>query len=146
MPDFGTPFSGVNLNKKLNDEELLRAIRFMTAAEFEAVQLYQQVAAATSNKDAKKVLESIIDEEIVHAGEFMKLIKTLSPEEEKLYKEGEDEAEELMEKAYVKAARAIKVLQVSQVLDKIAGEIEQQDPAMALSIDKLSDVIENSIK
>jgi len=35
---------------KLGDEELIRAIRFMVAAEYEAVQLYMQLAESTDNK------------------------------------------------------------------------------------------------
>jgi hypothetical protein len=33
MPDFGSSFSGLANDRKLNDEELIRAIRFMIAAE-----------------------------------------------------------------------------------------------------------------
>lgn len=44
MPAFGSPFSGLANNKKLADEELVRAIRFMLAAEHEAIQLYMQLA------------------------------------------------------------------------------------------------------
>jgi rubrerythrin len=43
MPEFGSPFSGLAKDRKLNHEELIRAIRFMIAAEYEAVQLYMQV-------------------------------------------------------------------------------------------------------
>jgi hypothetical protein len=31
MPDFGAPFSGLAKDRKLSDEELIRAIRFMIA-------------------------------------------------------------------------------------------------------------------
>ena len=40
MPDFGSSFSGLANDRKLTDEELIRAIRFMIAAEYEATQLY----------------------------------------------------------------------------------------------------------
>jgi hypothetical protein len=40
MPDFGSPFSGLANNKKLTDAELIRAIPFMVAAEYAAMQLY----------------------------------------------------------------------------------------------------------
>ena len=36
MPDFGTPFSGLAQERKLNHEELIRAVRFMVATEYEA--------------------------------------------------------------------------------------------------------------
>ena len=38
MPEFGTPFSGNKSDKKLTPAELIRSIRFMVAAEYEAVQ------------------------------------------------------------------------------------------------------------
>ena len=44
MPVFGTPFSGLANERKLTDEELIRAIRFAAAGEFEAIQLYMQLA------------------------------------------------------------------------------------------------------
>gem|GEM_PF-3759322 len=34
MPDFGNPFSGMNADRPLNKEELIRAIRFVIAAEY----------------------------------------------------------------------------------------------------------------
>jgi rubrerythrin len=98
MPDFGTPFSGLAEDRKLTEEELIRAIRFMVAAEYEAVQLYMQLAESTDNKLAKEVLVDIADEERVHAGEFLRLLKELAPDEEKYYAEGAEEVEELKEK------------------------------------------------
>jgi hypothetical protein len=50
MPGFGTPFSGLANDRKLTDDQLVPAIRFMVAAEYEAVQLYMQLAGATDNK------------------------------------------------------------------------------------------------
>ncbi|MDD2251751.1 MAG: ferritin family protein [Dehalococcoidales bacterium] len=98
MPDFGTAFSGMTAGRKLTDEELIRAIRFMVAAEYEAIQLYMQLAEATDNKLAIEVLKEIADEERVHAGEFLRLLKNLAPDEEQFYQEGEEEVKELEEK------------------------------------------------
>ncbi|MEJ5284865.1 MAG: ferritin family protein [Brevinematia bacterium] len=98
MPEFGTPFSGLASNRKLTNEELVRAIRFMVAAEYEAIQLYMQLAESTDNKLAKEVLIDIANEERVHAGEFLRLLKELSPDEEKFYEEGKEEVEEIIEK------------------------------------------------
>jgi len=36
MPEFSSPFSGNKYDRKLTHEELVRAIRFMVAAEYEA--------------------------------------------------------------------------------------------------------------
>jgi rubrerythrin len=44
------------------------------------------------------VLTDIADEEIVHAGEFLKLLKELEPTEAVFYEEGETEVREMMEK------------------------------------------------
>ncbi len=98
MPDFGTPFSGLANNRKLTHEELIRAIRFMVSAEYEAIQLYMQLAESTDNELAKEVLKDIADEERVHAGEFLRLLKHLAPDEEKFYAEGAEEVEEQIEK------------------------------------------------
>jgi len=97
MPEFGDPFSGLAAERKLTHEELVRAIRFMVAAEYEAIQLYMQLAESTDHELAKKVLVEIADEERVHAGEFLRLLYELAPDEKDFYVEGFEEVEELME-------------------------------------------------
>ena len=94
MPDFGTPFAGLTNDRKLTHEELIRAIRFMVAAEYEAIQLYMQLAESIDNELAIEVLKDIADEEKVHAGEFLRLLHHLAPDEEKFYAEGAEEVEE----------------------------------------------------
>jgi rubrerythrin len=98
MPDFGKPFAGLAKDRKLTEAELIRAIRFMVAAEYEAIQLYMQLAESIDNKLAIEVLKDIADEERVHAGEFLRLLKELDPEEEAFYREGAEEVEEEIEK------------------------------------------------
>ena len=98
MPDFGNSFSGLAKDRKLTKAELVRAIRFMVAAEYEAIQLYMQLAESTDNKLAIEVLKDIADEERVHAGEFLRLLRELAPDEEKFYKEGAEEVEEEIDK------------------------------------------------
>jgi rubrerythrin len=97
MPDFGNAFSGLAAGRTLTHEELVRAVRFMVAAEYEAVQIYVQLAESTDNELAKRVLMDIADEEIVHAGEFMRLLKELAPREEALYAEGAQEVQEMID-------------------------------------------------
>ena len=94
MPEFSNPFTVLKNDRKLTHEELVRAIRFMVAAEYEAVQLYQQTAESTDNVLAREVLIDIANEEKVHAGEFLRLLKELDHEEEKFYKQGYEEVEE----------------------------------------------------
>jgi len=98
MPEFAHPFSGRASDRKLTKEELIRAIRYMIAAEYEAIQLYMQLAESTDDELAKDVLVDIADEERVHAGEFLRLLKHLAPDEEKLYAEGAEEVEEEISK------------------------------------------------
>ena len=72
MPDFGSPFSGLANVRKLTHEELVRAIRFMVAAEYEAVQLYMQLAESTDNKLAVEFPEFIeLNEGAVRVKEFL---------------------------------------------------------------------------
>ena len=98
MPVFGTPFSGLANERKLTDEELIRAIRFAAAGEFEAIQLYMQLAESTDNKLAIEVLKDIADEERVHVGEFLRLLHELAPDEKKFYAKGAKEVEEEIKK------------------------------------------------
>jgi rubrerythrin len=95
MPEFSSPFSGLALDRRLTPEELIRAIRFMIAAEYEAIQLYMQVAESTDNTMANAILRDIADEERVHAGEFLRLLQELVPDEEKFYATGAREEEEI---------------------------------------------------
>ena len=98
MPDFGQPFSGLKHDRKLTDAELIRAIRFMVSAEYEATQMYMQLAESTDNKLAIEVLTDIANEEHVHAGEFLRLLHELAPDEQKYYAEGAKEVEDEFEK------------------------------------------------
>lgn len=100
MPDFGTPFAGLARERRLTHAELVRAIRFMVSAEYEAIQLYMQLAESTDNRLAVEVLKDIADEERVHAGEFLRLLKELAPDEEEFYREGAGEVEEEIEKLH----------------------------------------------
>lgn len=97
MPDFGSPFAGLANDRKLSHEELVRAVRFAIAAEYEAVQLYMQLAESTDNKLVQAVMKDVADEERIHAGEFLKLLYHLDPDEERFYAEGFGEVEEMME-------------------------------------------------
>ena len=96
MPEFSSPFTGLMNDRKLTREELIRAIRFMIAAEYEAIQLYQQTAESTDNELAKNVLIDIANEEKEHAGEFLRLLREIDPEEEEFYREGYEEVEEMI--------------------------------------------------
>ncbi len=98
MPSFESPFAVLKEDRKLTHEELIRAIRFMIAAEYEAIQLYMQLAESIDHPLAKDVLVDIADEERVHAGEFLRLLYELDPKEKDFYQEGAEEVEEEIEK------------------------------------------------
>ncbi len=97
MPEFANPFHCLKAERKLTAEELIRAIRYMVAAEYEAVQLYMQLAESIDQPLAKKVLVDIADEERVHAGEFLRLLHELDPQENVFYEHGYKEVEEMIE-------------------------------------------------
>ena len=96
MPHFENSCNIQHCLRKLSHEELIRGIRFNIAAEYEAIQLYEQIKESTENKIVHKVLTDIINEEKEHAGELLTLLKILAPDEEKFYKEGEKEVEEIL--------------------------------------------------
>jgi len=60
MPTFALPFSGSANDRKLTEKELVRAIRFMVAAEYEATQLYLQLAESTDNKLAVNKMRGLV--------------------------------------------------------------------------------------
>ena len=81
-------FSVQKASKKLTESELIRAIRFMISDEYDAIKQYTQLVESIDNAHAIEVINSIIKEEKVHAGEFLKLLKDLDPDEESYYQKG----------------------------------------------------------
>ena len=99
MPAFESAREVLSFDKeRISKEELVRTIRYFIAAEYEAVQLYTQVAEKTDDELARAVLLDIAQEELVHAGEFLRLLKEISPDEWEKYQEGFEEVEEMIEK------------------------------------------------
>jgi uncharacterized protein len=95
MPEFINPFSGKVPDRKLTDEELIRAIRLNIAAEHEAIHLYMAHADATDHPLAKKVLVDIANEEREHIGEFNRLLEILTGDEAEWLEEGREEVDEM---------------------------------------------------
>lgn len=98
MPTFADVFSVKHSDRKLTHNELVRAVRINIAAEYEAVQMYAQLAESIDNEIAKAVLEDVAREEIVHAGEFLRLLRELEPDEQEMYEEGFREVEDVIGK------------------------------------------------
>lgn len=99
MPSFSDSLTGLSLDRTITKEELLRAIRFMVAAEYEAVELYEKVHDATKDEKIKKAIMSIINEEKIHAGEFLRMLAYLDPKEVEFYQEGSKETEKFLKSA-----------------------------------------------
>lgn len=97
MPEFSSIFSVKKSDRKLTTDELVRAIRFNIAAEYEAVQLYTQLAESIDDELAVTVLTDVAREELVHAGEFLQLLMHLAPGEMKTYEEGYKEVQAMRE-------------------------------------------------
>ena len=79
--------------KKENiDREILRAGMI---AELDAVNLYEQMAALTSNENIRKVLMDIAKEEKTHMAEFQTLLLREDKEQVKELEAGKKEVEDL---------------------------------------------------
>lgn len=96
MPEFINPFSGKVPERKLTEQELIRAIRLNIAAEHEAIHLYMAHAEATDHPLAKQVLIDVANEEREHVGEFMRLLQILTGDEDTWLEEGRAEVDELV--------------------------------------------------
>ena len=70
----------------------------MVAAEYEAIQIYEQLADSIDHKLSIQVLREIASEEKEHAGEFLRLLKELEPADETFYQHGAGETQEKIDK------------------------------------------------
>lgn len=89
------PVNLENVKKERLDEEILR---IGLIAELDAVNLYEQMAAITSNEDIRKILLDIAKEEKTHVGEFQALLLRLDHEQVKELEAGKKEVEEELNK------------------------------------------------
>ena len=87
------PIKIEKLSKDKIDMELLRVGMI---AELDAVNLYEQLAAATDNENLKKVFLDIAKEEKTHFGEFQGLLLKLDKEQVEELEKGKEEVEELI--------------------------------------------------
>lgn len=88
------PINLEEVKKEDLDKEILRA---GLIAELDAINLYEQIAALTENKNIKKVLLDVAEEEKTHVGEFQTLLLEEDPEQRKELKKGVEEVKELTE-------------------------------------------------
>ena len=73
----------------------MELLRVGMIAELDAVNLYEQLAAATDNDDLKRVFLDIAKEEKTHFGEFQALLLKLDKEQVEELEKGKKEIEEL---------------------------------------------------
>jgi len=74
------------------DKEILRAA---IIAELDAVNLYEQMAAVTSDKHIRAVLLDVAKEEKTHVGEFQEMLLRLDREQVKELEAGKKEVKEI---------------------------------------------------
>lgn len=85
------PIDLTKVKKENIDREILRA---GIIAEFDAINLYEQMAAMTENMDIKKIILDIAKEEKTHVGEFQALLLELDGQQATEMQEGKKEVEE----------------------------------------------------
>lgn len=85
----------IDINK-IKQEDLDREIlRASIIAELDAINLYEEMANMTDNKDIKAVLLDIAREEKTHVGEFQTMLLRMDEEQVKELAKGKKEVEEL---------------------------------------------------
>lgn len=85
------PISLSKVSKENIDKEILRT---GIIAELDAINLYEQLAAATDNRDLKDILMDIAKEEKTHVGEFQTLLLRLDKQQVEELEAGKKEVEE----------------------------------------------------
>jgi len=85
------PLDLQKIGKEHLDKEILRA---GIIAELDAINLYEQMAGLTTNKNIRKILLDIAREEKTHVGEFQTLLLMEDKEQAKELEEGRKEVEE----------------------------------------------------
>jgi rubrerythrin len=88
------PIDLVRIKKEDLDKEILRS---SIIAELDAINLYEQMAEMTQNKNIRKLLLDVAREEKTHVGEFQTLLLMEDKEQEKELKEGQKEVKGLLE-------------------------------------------------
>lgn len=88
MPSFGDINTVYTPVRKLTLPEILRAIQFAIASEYETIQIYQQITESADNAMVKTVMSDLINDEMHHAGALLKLMYILSPQDAAQYEIG----------------------------------------------------------
>jgi rubrerythrin len=86
------PIDLAKIKKEDLNKEILRAA---IIAEFDAINLYEQMASLTDDKHLKTILLDIAKEEKTHVGEFQALLLMNDDQQKNELSEGKKEVEEL---------------------------------------------------
>ena len=87
------PIDIERMKKEGLDKEILRAAMI---AELDAINLYEQMADMTQNKNIRKLLMDVAREEKTHVGEFQALLLRKDPQQKNELEEGKKEVKELL--------------------------------------------------
>jgi len=83
-----------SLNEKFGKDTDKEILRVGMIAELAAINLYEQLAQATENKEIKNILLDIAKEEKTHVGEFQALLLKIDKEQASELEKGKKEVEE----------------------------------------------------
>ena len=87
------PINLDRIKKEDLDKEILRVA---IIAELDAINLYEQMAGITQNRNIKKLLLDVAREEKTHVGEFQTYLLSEDPQQKSELKEGAKEVEKLL--------------------------------------------------
>jgi rubrerythrin len=85
----------IDLEKAKKEDINKEILRAGIIAELDAINLYEQMAALTTDENIRKILLDIAKEEKTHVGEFQTLLLRLDKEQEKELGHGKEEVEEI---------------------------------------------------
>ena len=89
MKTFSNFLNEISQVPVIGDKEILRQA---IMAEYDAVNLYEQMAKSTKNEKVKKALLHVSQEEKVHIGEFEVLLDEIDKEHKSSVQDGKKEA------------------------------------------------------
>lgn len=86
----------IDSHKKLDKEGVAQAIRLAIIGELDAINLYLQLAQAVEDQGIKRVLQDIAEEEKIHVGELLEILKRIDEEQAKALEKGAREVSEIV--------------------------------------------------
>jgi len=88
----------IDLNKVKKEDLNKEILRAAIIAELDAISLYEQMAALTTDERIREVLLDIAKEEKTHVGELLTLLLELDVEQKEEIEKAKEEIKELLEK------------------------------------------------